>query len=206
MNNLETRENMTELSTTIQQSFCVILCVSEKYRVNHRAQIEAIYSRSLKKPIISLIFQDGLLNNDNGWIDKFFEQKDQLVNFIGKPTNQQIQKLLEKLSSIKGDYYEITDLTSNFSSDSAISVGDLPVLKWDKERVALWLNQTQVHENIKKLFSNLNGVELYEIFKIKNQSPEFYHNRILEETGKTVKLADVGFLNKCLDSLFSLSN
>ncbi len=53
-------------ANAVENSYCVLMCVTEKYRSSINCQAEAQYAFRIKKPIIPLIMQQGY-ENVKGW-------------------------------------------------------------------------------------------------------------------------------------------
>lgn len=59
--------SIEKMAEVVENSYCVILCATEKYRQSLNCQAEAIYSFKLNKPIIPLLTEP-CFNNSHGWL------------------------------------------------------------------------------------------------------------------------------------------
>ena len=46
------------MANAVENSYCVLVCMSEKYKMSPNCRLEAEYSVQLNKPIIPLILQN----------------------------------------------------------------------------------------------------------------------------------------------------
>jgi hypothetical protein len=59
--------SLDSMAKAIEDSFCVLMCVTEKYRQSVNCQAEAQYAFRINKPIIPLIMQQGY-EKVSGWL------------------------------------------------------------------------------------------------------------------------------------------
>ena len=57
---------LESMANSVENSYCVLVCMSEKYKMSPNCRLEAEYSVQLNKPIIPLILQ-----NNYKWVKKF---------------------------------------------------------------------------------------------------------------------------------------
>ena len=62
--------SLDAMAKAVEESFCVLMCVTEKYRQSVNCQAEAQYSFKLNKRIIPLIMQHGY-ESPQGWLGKY---------------------------------------------------------------------------------------------------------------------------------------
>jgi hypothetical protein len=74
--------------------------------------------------------------------------------------------------------------------------------KWDEKQVATWLLQENVHEAIYNAFKKLNGQTLKELYNIKRENPQYFHQSLVEETNRQVKLSELAYFISKLTKLF----
>jgi len=73
---------------------------------------------------------------------------------------------------------------------------------WDEKQVATWLTQENVHEAIFNAFKRLNGHSLKELYNIKLENPQYFHQSLVEETNNQVKLSELAYFISKLKKLF----
>ena len=60
-------KGLDSMANAVENSCCVLMCVTEKYRQSINCQAEAQYAFKLTKPIIPCIMQKGC-ENVTGWL------------------------------------------------------------------------------------------------------------------------------------------
>ena len=60
--------SLDSMGRAVEQCFCVLMCVTEKYRLSVYCQAEAKYAFKLDKPIIPLVMQSGY-DSVSGWLN-----------------------------------------------------------------------------------------------------------------------------------------
>jgi hypothetical protein len=73
---------------------------------------------------------------------------------------------------------------------------------WDEKQVATWLTEENVHEAIFNAFKRLNGHSLKELYNIKLENPQYFHQSLVEETNNQVKLSELAYFISKLKKLF----
>ena len=91
--------SLESMINVVENSFCVLMCVTEKYRQSINCQLEAKHALKLNKPIIPLILQPGF-EDPKGWLGMVMEGK-MLVNFMKYDVTECIKKLKNEIDSIK---------------------------------------------------------------------------------------------------------
>jgi hypothetical protein len=61
--------SLDTMANAIDQSFCVLVCVSEKYRQSINCQCEAQYAHKMNKPVIPCVVQQGY-ESCGGWLGR----------------------------------------------------------------------------------------------------------------------------------------
>ncbi len=92
--------SLDSMARAVENSFCVLMCVTEKYRQSVNCQAEAQYAFRINKPIIPLIMQKGY-ESVSGWLgiimgDKIF------VNFMKYSFEECIRRLKNEVESKLG--------------------------------------------------------------------------------------------------------
>jgi hypothetical protein len=62
--------SLESMARAIEQSFCILMCMTEKYKQSANCRAEAEYAFNLNKPIIPLVMQKDY--KPDGWYDMFF--------------------------------------------------------------------------------------------------------------------------------------
>ena len=111
------------------------------------------------------------------------------------------------------DYRDLLNSDSNTTAKSvsqrdkrqnkpANSLRKINAEKWDENQVATWLTQEHVHASIFNAFHKLNGHTLKEMYNIKLENPQYFHQSLIEETNNEAKLSDLAYFISKLKKLF----
>jgi hypothetical protein len=170
--------SLDAMAKAVENSFCVLMCVTEKYRQSVNCQAEAQYAFRISKKIIPLIMQSGY-ETVRGWLGIIMGDKI-YINFEEFEFDVCIEKII----------HEIRVSESNMGkSNSVISMNDIkPQLskvsnnkfeKWSEENVKDWFVTNNLSLKIFEAFSPMNGDLLFQIYELKNSAPEFYHQSLI---------------------------
>ena len=206
---------MEAMSKAVDNSFCILICVCEKYKLSENCQLEAKYAAKRQKPFIPLIMQAGYGNVD-GWLgflisDKLFIDFTSKRNTFEKCINlleAEIQKII-KIKNIKeiGANIQISDknIIKNDIPKSKIS-RDVEIIKsWDSEQLNKWLNDNKIHIEIINSFSKLDGACLEQFYLLSIENPQFVYQSLINEAQEKLKLADVLLFITRVKTLFQIS-
>lgn len=155
--------SLDSMAKAVENSFCVLVCVTEKYRQSINCQAEAQYAFKLNKKIVPCIMESGY-ENVKGWLgiimgDKIF------INFTKYEFEECIRRLRNELNIS-------TDKTLKVESIE-IKSNDLPV-NWNESQVKEWFDRNEINEGIKKELLPCNGVILQQLYVMRCDAPEFY--------------------------------
>ena len=176
INENEVEYCLDKMWKSIEESYCVILLISESYRQSIRCQAEAQYSVRLRKPIVPMVIEDGL-DLDNGWIARLIATKksihlpsecfDDCVKFIENEIRKANILILENFKSAENNKNET-----------------VKILEWNREEIRQWFVENQLNLDI---FFNLdieNGKELKHLYDLKFEAPEFFYQSLSKKTNQ----------------------
>ena len=207
--------SIESMKNAIEKSFCVLMCVNEKYRQSIYCQVEVKYAVEQKKPMISLIMQPEC-EEQKGWLGFIMSNK-MFVHFM-KPQFEECIKILNakindtlKKVTIPNEIKENTSnstidsnqlITSSYDTkDWNIAANDL-VKNWTEARVNEWFIQNDLSLLIFEHFKPCNGKILKQMFDMKKNAAEFYFKSLSEI--KNLKFKAILPFSACLDDLFEL--
>ena len=158
--------SLDSMAKAVENSWCVIICITEKYRQSINCQSEAQYAFKLNKKIVPLIMESGY-ENVKGWLgliigDKIF------VNFTKYEFEECIRRLKHEL--------DIKDLNTRLDIEQSTHIVDLKksVLHWTADEVFEWFVEQKIDENLRKALCPCNGIILEQLYTIRLDAPEFY--------------------------------
>lgn len=210
--------SLAAMANAVEKSYCVLMCVTEKYRGSLNCQAEAQYAFKLNKPIIPLIMQQGC-ENITGWLgiimgDKIF------INFMKYDFGECLIKLKNELDNyVKDTATNLSRVAPNVEQHLKVDVSpqtaildaapkkseDISTRKaaedWDEKAVLEWFNQNQINEEIQKSLQPCNGEILKQMHDMKCRAPEFYYQSMSKIGAHD--MITITRLSACLDKLFN---
>ncbi len=79
--------------------------------------------------------------------------------------------------------------------------------KWSQDQVQNWFTQSGINAKLIRTYSNFDGYLLKQLYAIRNETPEFFFQSIVNECksigNDEIKLADIAFFMDKLEKLFS---
>ena len=175
--------HIEESACGVEKSHCVLICVCEKYRLSGKCQAEAQHSLRLKKQIIPLIMQEGYENIDSGWLVPLVKNL-QHINFVNKNGFDESMKSLVK----------------EINEPSLVLIKN--VEEWQDRHVSKWFLENEIHPLISETFENCDGFTLKQIYGIRCETPEFFHQSLMRETNNSIKNTDIDHFGSKLEELF----
>lgn len=199
--------SLESMANAVENSYCVLICVTEKYRQSPNCQAEAQYAFRLRKPIIPLIMEAGF-EDVRGWLgiimgDKIF------INFIKKKYEECIERLKGEISSyLNGNLIDNTT-TAVVANTAKVIANNNPTLTaaktnnveaWSEDDVKQWFMTNSVDANIMEAILPCKGSILKQLFSMKQTASEFYFQAL--NKNKNVELKSMLDFNEKMDKLF----
>lgn len=166
------------MANAIENSFVVLICISERYRESINCQAEAQYAFKIKKPIIPLILQKGF-ENVSGWLgilmgDKIF------VNF----TKYELEECFRRLKHEVDSKLEKPIVANSIENNVQLKTSDVILEKTNQISKAesmneveckLWFESKKIDPQILlSLGGSCDGKILKQIWEMKQRDPQFY--------------------------------
>ncbi|CAF0894381.1 unnamed protein product [Brachionus calyciflorus] len=182
--------SLDSMAKAVEESYCVLICITEKYRQSIYCQSEAQYAYKLNKPIIPLIMQKDY-ENVKGWLgivisDKIF------VNFMKYSFEECIQRLEGEINTITNKEVSIN---KNGNEKKSIS-------SWDESQVNEWFINNKIDMKIYEKFLPFNGVILQQLYEMRRDAPEFYYQSIKFKDTEQIDLNSIMNFTHLLKTLF----
>ena len=194
----EQGSSLDTITKSVEKSFCVLICVTEKYRQSLTCQTEAQYAFKLNKKIIPLIMQNGY-EKTQGWLGVIMDDKI-FINFIKYEIKVCFQRLrteicrLMKYRKANNKPTENSDALFNPTSQSNA------VENWSENDVKEWFNKNNINQAILEHLMPCSGVVIKQIYDMKISAPEFYYHSLKEIPG--VNLNSLSIFTHFLIKLF----
>jgi hypothetical protein len=147
--------SMDSMAKAVEESYCVLICVTEKYRQSPNCQAEAQYAFKLRKPIIPLILEAGF-EDSRGWLgiligDKIF------INFAKKKYDECLARLKSEVQTYLKQ--KATSLVETTSTDTNNTNGS-----FTKQ-----LTSSSITDSLDKVKQkNLNKVQEQKVISVTN--------------------------------------
>jgi hypothetical protein len=197
--------SLESMANAIENSVCMLMCVTEKYRKSVNCQAEAQYAFKLSKAIIPLIMQKGY-ENVSGWIgiimgDKIF------VNFTKYDYDECIRRLVHEVNShyvaqkIKPISQPVVDNATNNSpaqSDTQQSIKKPENMKLSD--VSEWFATNSIDPAIIQYFNSCDGSVLKQIYEMKKNDVEFYNQSL--KSIPNISFISIAKFSAALEKLF----
>ncbi len=177
----------------IEQSQCVLICMTEKYKESPMCRLEAEYVIKLNKPFVPIIMQKNY--KPNGWMTFALDSSRILIDITKFEFNECIRTIQNEITSLI--------ILNNNTNNNRVSGKSRIIIDWSNEQVMKWLKEKQFNANIVKsleISNNNSGKCLYQLHEIYKKTPEFICNQIIAETN--IKLIDLTYFLYELEKLF----
>ncbi|RNA26411.1 hypothetical protein BpHYR1_028759 [Brachionus plicatilis] len=152
---------LESMAQAIETSYCVLICLTEKYRQSINCQSEALYAFKLNKPIVPLIMQKGY-ENVKGWLGLIISDKI-FINFTKYTFDECMKRVWREIQNVKTE--PVLKLEEK----------GVPVEKWNEGQVKEWFQVNGLNESIRIFFEPCNGVILKQIYEMRRDAPEFFY-------------------------------
>lgn len=190
--------SLDSMAQAVEQAQCVLICISEKYRLSLNCQAEALYAFRLNKTIIPLIMQTGY-HNVKGWLgiivgDKIF------VDFTKYKFEESMNRLIKQINlntatePIQSNQIKI--LPTEIKQEKA---KDLGIKAWNNEQTKEWFTKNQL-EHLYNILSPINGRVLLQLYEIKQHAPEFFFKSLAKND--SIDVMSVAIFSDLLMELF----
>jgi hypothetical protein len=204
--------SLDAMAAAVENSCCVLICVTEKYRQSINCQSEAQYAFKLNKPIIPCIMQKGY-ETVTGWLgiimgDKIF------INFVKYELDECMRRLkgeithhykapLVKEPKTGGKTGVETSQQKADTTSGGEHQADDSVDSWDTKKLNVWFEDKGLEQSLKEYISKCNGKLLRQFHDMKIKAPEFYYQSINKIANNDVM--QIMLFSQCLEELFGKS-
>ena len=153
----------------IENSDCIIICMSEKYKQSVYCRAEAEYAFVLKKPIVPLIMEAGY--KADGWLGMILGSKI-YVDFTKYEFEECGKRLLRELYAVYNQVYapepnpvlKIENINNTPQTLNSNKINH--VINWTVEDVEKWIREKKFHIAIVDQIRQIDGKSLQAIYKM----------------------------------------
>jgi len=198
--NTKGEATLYEITKAIEKSFCLLMCVSEKYRQSIPCQIEAQHAIRLKKKILPLAIQKGATyEHFHGWIGAVLSLDSVLIDFVKIDYDECIYRIKHELEALRPNVKN-TKVESAFSIVKLNDVVTVKPEEWTEAQVKEWFIKNDINLLIFDYFRPCSGKILRQMYQMNVRTPEFY-NQSMKEI-KNIKFNMIVLFTACLEELF----
>jgi hypothetical protein len=184
--------SLDSMARAVENSFCVLMCVTEKYRQSVNCQAEAQYAFRINKPIIPLIMQKGY-ESVSGWLgiimgDKIF------VNFMKYSFEECIRRLKGEVESKLGQ-------STVTEGKHAQVMSKISPENMTNDDVKTWFSNNNIDSLIVNYLSTCDGLVLKQLYDMKQINPQFYDQSFSKI--ENINMISILKFNAALEKLFA---
>ena len=222
--------SLESMAKAIENSSCVLICMSEKYKMSSNCRAEAEYTFQLNKPFVPLIMQENY--KPDGWLGKKIMFKpqnvDKLSKFIIKGillgsrifidfTKYEFSECIRRLLLEIDNYHKSeigstltavdkpSEETNNANNNTETTINHIEnkVKKtedWTERDVKKWLKEKHINKLIVQNVSPCNGKILNQLYSIQCNAPEFFYKSIT--SNKVIPTKDIAVFSYELKLIF----
>ena len=164
--------SLDSMAKAVEDSFCVLICVTEKYRQSVNCQAEAQYAFRIGKPIIPCIMQKGY-ESVTGWLGMIMGDKI-FINFTKYEFEECIRRLKNEVDS------KLNLNKPHVANTAPLMASPAPTSHRNSENmsdseVQEWFRQNNIDPLIiESLGSPCDGILLKQLWEMKHRDPQFY--------------------------------
>ena len=217
--------SLESMAEAIEQSECILVCMTELYKLSPNCRLEAEYIIQRKKPFVPLIMQKEY--KPDGWFVNFY-----IPNFVisfnfnilfyayirlGLILGQKIfidtnkysfdecfQKVVKEINSITKNTVKNAVFNTSANSTKQTKTIEMPkALEWTSKEIYNWLNEKKLNLFFMEKLNNFNGEILNHLLNFYKKSPEFFYEKILSEANGKIDLFDLIQFTFELEKLFN---
>ncbi|RNA01000.1 hypothetical protein BpHYR1_043721 [Brachionus plicatilis] len=189
--------SLEAMAKAIEESQCVLMCMTEKYKQSSNCRAEAEYAFQLNKPIIPLIMQQNY--KPDGWLGIILGSKI-FVNFTKyeydeclKRVNHEIDKLFKPKTEVAPPGAGLMAIP--YQTDQNL------VQDWNEQQVEKWFKEKNFNEIILKNVLPSDGKNLKQLHEMLLGAPEFFYTSISSKG--SIPTRDILFFSNELKNLFN---
>lgn len=195
--------SLDSMAKAVENSYCVLLCITEKYRQSVNCQAEAQYAFRLNKPIIPLIFQSGY-ESVKGWLGIIISDKI-FINFTKYEFEECMRRLKSEincLNIVNRPNIKFAPMINHFTPEiiKLKSNEKFSIENWDQEKVKDWFESNRIDINLVNQFFPCDGSILQQLYEMRRDAPEFYYQAL--NKNQNIQLKSLVHFTHCLNKIF----
>ena len=192
--------DLMKVRETICNSFCIILCIDEKFRQSVRCRDEVEFAWKTNKKILPLIIESQPYELGNDWLGNMIKNEDRLLDFSKRNYNFKlvIKNVVEVLYSetSKGIITNEVFLSKKILNKMKI------ISKWTEDDVKSWFVARKLNTEMFTYLTPFNGEILIGMYEMRCLAPHFFKRSLIQIGNYDDK--SLGIFSFQLQKLFSI--
>jgi hypothetical protein len=192
--------SLISMAKAVENSFCVLICMTEKYYLSTYCRSEAEYTYVCKVPFIPLILQPNF--TADGWLSMFigsYIYADYYRYGFDKFVNTVISQLDHLM---KREKFDVSLLRKPLKSTQIREARLKAIKKMTTDDIEAWLLKVKIDEKICKTLKSFNGKMLNQLYYVKTVAPNYFLNAI---SRNTTELLNVLLFTSEFDKLYEFN-
>ncbi|XP_063711133.1 uncharacterized protein LOC134839490 isoform X2 [Symsagittifera roscoffensis] len=178
-------EILSSMAEAVENSFCVLVCVTEKYKESSACRSEAEYSYNLKRDIVPLMMEKGY--TPSGWLGILCGTKKYYKWFNEATVESSSGGLVSYLLNHPSLQQSDTDVLEDFIEASVSSIANSAPNGISVDTKAVFLDKLENSslQNIAKHFSEFDEEMIFYLQEMERRSPDFLWSTLETQYGMT---------------------
>ncbi|CAF4317218.1 unnamed protein product, partial [Rotaria socialis] len=204
---------LTSMASAVENAYVVLMAINEQYYKSRYCRLEAEYSVERNKAYIPMLMQNGY--KADGWLGLINGSKLHIdfsqIQF-DEPFNLLVREIEAVRVSLGVDGHDRTSSMYSYDNQYLTTIDHSfnyiqNVNEWNADDVVEWLNREKL-EPFERPLTNFTGATLWQLYKIKFDSPTDYYRTVESLLPSTIPLRIFYNLtfNAAIEALFSTSN
>ena len=187
--------SLESMANAIEESSCVLMCMTEKYKQSANCRLEAEYCINQNKPIVPLIMEKAY--KPDGWLGIILGSKI-FIDFTKYEFNECLHRLKREIEQLTRPKYE----PKNTENTRTLKGKDKFLIKasaWTENDVLKWFHDKKIANEIIDSLIPCDGELLYLLYDMYLKCPEYYSSL---NTDKKIRLRELLYFTNELKKLF----
>ena len=168
------------MAIAIEESFCVLMCMTTKYKQSANCRLEAEYSVNINKPIVPLILEKAY--KPDGWLGLILGSKI-YINFTKNDFDECIKRLIKEVIQLNksiGDAKGKRTLDNKIKQpiEKEVIQKLIKALSWSELDAENWIIDKKFHKEIVESLTPCDGELLYELYKMYIKIPGYFYSSL----------------------------
>ena len=194
--------SLEAMANAIEESYCVLMCMTARYKQSANCRLEAEYTVNINKPFVPLILEKAY--KPDGWLGLILGSKI-FIDFTKYDFEECIKRLIKEViqfNESKEDVKENEKLENEIKEpiEKKIIPKSINALNWSELDAEKWIKDKKFHKEIAESLLPCNGKLLNQLFEMYNKIPDYFYSSL--NGSKTIRLRDLLYFSNELKEIF----